>query len=173
MLVCRWHNQEGWVLWACHRGSTLCYNSQRFSVTPILAPVFDAPFIAMCTERLFCWRACWETAVGTGWSTAGDSRSAPTYRACLWLRGETTVWMCGRMERWGGEGNVDGRRAAAFISWKLIPPFVHLSPSDKMGRLWLWCPVFSFFSTLLHPSIVMGLSWAGRKEACYWFGNEL
>ena len=51
--VSRWHNQEGWVLWGCHRGSTLCYNSQPCSVTPILAPVFDAPFISMCTGRLF------------------------------------------------------------------------------------------------------------------------
>lgn len=48
-------------------------------------------------RRAFC--ACWETALGTGWSAAGDSRSAATYRACLWLRGETTVWMCGRMDR--------------------------------------------------------------------------
>lgn len=79
------------------------------------------------------------------------------------------VWADGEMRR-GGEGNGDGRRAAAFLTWKLIPPFVHLSPSDKMGRLWLWCPVFFFFlfvSTLLHPSVVMGLSWAGRKEASY------
>ncbi len=76
------------------------------------------------------------------------------------------VWADGETRR-GGEGNGDGRRAAAFIPWKLIPPFVHLSQSDKMGRLWLWCPVFFFFSTLLHPSILMGLSWAERKEASY------
>lgn len=74
-----------------------------------------------------------------------------------WADGET---------RKGGEGNGDARRAAAFIPWKLIPPFVHLSPSDKMGRLWL-CSFFFFFSTVLHPSIVIGLSWAGRKEASY------
>lgn len=63
----------------------------------------------------------------------------------------------------GGEGNGDGRQAAAFISWKLIPPFVHLAPSDKMGRLWLWCPVFSFF---LHspPSFNCDGFILGREE---------
>lgn len=60
------------------------------------------------------------------------------------------VWADGEMRR-GGEGNGDGRRAAAFLTWKLIPPFVHLSPSDKMGRLWLWCPVFFFFVCFHSP----------------------
>lgn len=43
------------------------------------------------------------------------------------------VWVDGEMSR-GGEGTGDGRRAAAFISWKLIPPFVPLAPSDKTGN---------------------------------------
>lgn len=72
-----------------------------------------------------------------------------TYRTRLLLRGETTAWMCGQMERKGGEGNGDGRRAAAFIPWKLIPPFVHLAPSDKIGRLQPWCPIINFFFTSL------------------------
>ena len=163
----------------CSEGAT---GEVHFVTTPSLAPwhqfwrLFSTRLSFPCAlEGFLCRFACWETAVGTGWSAAGDSRSATMYRGCLWLRGETTVWMCGRMERRGeGEGNGDGRRAAAFISWKLIPPFVHLSPHQIK---WAGCGSdalsFSFFSTLLHPSIVMGLSWVGRKEASYWFGNEL
>lgn len=94
------------------------------------APPFRHAFHRHVHRKAFlCW-LCSPGAVGTGWSAAGDSTSAPpTYRACLWLRGETTVCGCvgGWREERGGEGDGDGRQAAAFISWKLIPPFVHLS----------------------------------------------
>lgn len=69
------------------------------------------------------------------------------------------AWADGEMGR-GGEGNRGWKTSAAFISGKLIPAFVHLAPSDRTGRLWLT-------STLLHPSIVMGLSRAVRREAGY------
>lgn len=64
------------------------------------------------------------------------------------------VWVDGEMSR-GGEGAGDGRRAAAFISWKLIPPFVHLALSDKTGK-WAGCGsaalsfLFSPLSSILH-----------------------
>lgn len=80
--------------------------------------------------KAFC--AGWETAVGTGWSAAGDSRSATTYRAC---EGRPQRRCVGGWREEEGRGNRDRRRAAAFIPWKLIPPFVHLSPLDKMGWL--------------------------------------
>lgn len=128
------------------QGKYSSYNYHQF-----WRPFFSAPFTAFHVHRvgIFYWLACRETAVGTGWSAAGGSRSASTYRARLVARGDhgVDVWADGEMSR-GGEGNGDGRQAAAFISWKLIPPFVHFAPSDKMGRLRLWCPVFSFFSPL-------------------------
>ncbi len=85
------------------------------------------------------------------------------YSMSLVARGDhgVDVWADGETRR-GGEGNGDGRRAAAFIPWKLIPPFVHLSQSDKMGRLWLWCPVFFFLHS--PPSFNFDGFILGREE---------
>lgn len=92
---------------------------------------FWRPFLLhllmQCASKGFlCLLDCRESAKYRVWSVAGISRSAATYRACFWLRGETMVWMCGRMER-RGVGNGDEGRAVAFILGKLISPFVHLS----------------------------------------------
>lgn len=65
-------------------------------LSPILAPVFQCTFRSLpcAQDGYFYWLACWETAVGTGWSAAGGSRSASTYRACLVARGDhgVDVW---------------------------------------------------------------------------------
>lgn len=123
--VSGWHNQDGWVLWEYHR-------EVHFATTP--SPSLWHNFCARsgCTfqhnvhRKAFCVCLIAGKLLSTGRCVAGISRSAATYRACFWLRGETMVWMCGRMER-RGVGNGDERRAAAFILGKLISPFVHLS----------------------------------------------
>lgn len=90
----------------------------------------------------------------TGWSMSPVARGDHGVDA----------WVDGEMSR-GREGKGDGRWAAAFISWKLIPPFVHLAPSDKTGLA--TALVLCLFSPL-HPSVVMGLCLAERKGAGYW-----
>lgn len=80
------------------------------------------------------------------------------------------VWADGEMSR-EGEGSGDGRRAAAFIPWKLILLFVSL-PSDKNGP-----SVALVLSLFLHspPSFncdgfVLGKEESGRlliEMSCY------
>lgn len=107
-------------------------------------PILPRLYTAMCTAKAV--GVCWETAGGTeGGGIEGGAQLAASpqrqhiehvsgcegrpRRGCVGGRrdGEGRGGGDGGM-RGRVQGNGDGRRAAAFIPWKLIPPFVHLFP---------------------------------------------
>lgn len=125
------------------------FNSKpSLSVTPIFGARFHCAFFWFsfpCAPNSCSVLAFIAGEGGAQLAKRWMDRPQHTYVSLSRLRGETTMWMCGRMGK-RKEGNGDGKTKSCFHPLEANPS-VHLSPSDKMGRL--WCPVF-----LLHPSVV-------------------
>lgn len=151
----------------------------------LLAPIsFAAPFIAMCTERFrfflfnfFLLESCCRCRVERELAAARQQR----IERVSMLRGETTVWMCGRMERRGRmRRGGEWRRKASSCFHPMEANPLRLFTSLHQIK-WAGCGsgalCVSFPSTLLllllHPSVVMGLSRAGERRQAIDSGNEL